>query len=42
MITLIVDNDPDVASGDADDGDDGVYIGNGDKDADNSDSVALR
>jgi len=30
VITLIVDNDPDVAGGDADDdGDDGVYIGNG-------------
>ena len=41
MITLIVDNDPDGASCDADDdGDDGVYIGNGDEDADNSDSVA--
>ena len=41
MITLIVDNDPDAASGDADDdGDDGVYIGKGDEDADNSDSVA--
>ena len=41
MITLIVDNDPDVAGGDADDdGDDGDYIGNGDEDADNSDSVA--
>ena len=41
MITLIVDNDPDVAGGDADDdGDDGVYIGNGDEDADYSDSVA--
>ena len=41
MITLIVDNDPDVASGDADDdGDDGVYTRNGDEDADDSDSVA--